>query len=143
MSYIGKAGQELTFADIGTHVPSTTDALQKDTTNNVSVGYTTTVETVSYSGAGTDEVAVDMQTQSIKTINVTKNTKINFPTNGFGVAHLILKADASGPYSITLNSANLKAVGPIPDLDASTNYLATIICETASYAMIQIQGISA
>ena len=108
-----------------------------DLSRNLSVGYTTDIETLA-----SNTITPDMTLESIKSRAVDGNVTINFPTGGNGVTHILLKSDASGPYTVTLDS-NVKAIGTIPDLSASTNYIATLVRETATSAMIQIQEISA
>lgn len=108
-----------------------------DITTNLSVGVTTDTETL-----GSDTITPNMALECIKTRAVAGNVTINFPTNGRGVCHIILTADGSGPYTVTLGTG-VKAVGTIPDLAASTTYIATVVCHTGSLACVQVQEIAA
>jgi hypothetical protein len=113
-------------------------ALLADLTDNLSVGFTTDTETLA-----SDTITPDMSLESIKTRAVAGNVTINFPTNGKGVCHIILTADGSGPYTVTLGTG-VKTVGtPVTSLAASTTYIATIVVHTGSLAVIQILEVAA
>jgi hypothetical protein len=109
------------------------DILRADTTDNLSVGYTCDLETL-----GSDTITADFQTEGLKSRAVVGNVTLNVPTTGNGIAHIKLAADASGPYTVTLGSG-VTAVGTIPDLAASTTYIATIMRFATSDAYVQIQ----
>jgi len=106
--------------------------LDADTTDNLTVGFTTDVETLA-----SNTITADFQTEGLKSRAVTGNVTLNVPTTGNGVAHIKLAADSSGPYTVTLGSG-VTALGDIPDLAASTTYIATIIRFGTSDAYVEI-----
>ncbi|MBT6049382.1 MAG: hypothetical protein HOG49_21510 [Candidatus Scalindua sp.] len=112
-----------------------TNVIGADTTKNLTVGHTTDVEIL-----GSNTITPDMATESLKKRAVNGNVTINFPTNGNSVCHIRLEADSGGAYTVTLG-ANVNPVGTIPDLSASTDYLAVISRFDATTADIQIQEI--
>lgn len=116
---------------------SVADAVLKSTSGTITVGHVTDTETLS-----SNVITPDLTLEAIKTRAVDGNVSIALPTGGNGVCHIILTADASGPYTVTLGSG-VKAVGTIPNLSASTTYIATVVRHTASLAAVQIQEISA
>jgi len=114
----------------------TSGFLSPSTTSNVSVGYTTDVEVLA-----SDTIAPDMSLESIKTRTVAGNITINFPTGGNGVCHIVATIDGTNR-TVTLG-ANVKSVGTIADLTASTTQLITVIRDSATHAIVQIQEVSA
>lgn len=101
-------------------------------TTNLSVGYTTDVEVL-----GSDIITPDMTTASIKTRTTVGNVTINFPTGGNGICHILFTIDGTDR-TVTLGT-NLKSVGGLPTLTASTKWVATIIRDSATHAVIQFQ----
>lgn len=110
--------------------------IQQSVSSNLTTGYTTDVEVLS-----SDTIAPDMTLESIKTRAVVGNITINFPTGGNGICHIIATIDATNR-TITLG-ANVKSVGTIPDLTAGLVYLITVIRDSATHAIIQVQEVSA
>ena len=106
-----------------------------DESRNFTMGYTTNVETL-----GSNTITPDITSESIKSRAVDGNVTINFPTGGTGIIYMVLTADGSGPYTVTLG-ANIARVGEIPDLLASTSYLVTLLREDATSAIIKFQKI--
>lgn len=116
----------------GVYEPADADILKADTTDNLTVGMTTDTETLA-----SDTITADFQAENLKTRAVAGNVTLNAPTTGNGVAHIKLAADGSGPYTVTLGSG-VTALGTLPDLAASTTYIATIIRFGTSDAYVQI-----
>lgn len=116
-----------------TYEPIDVDILKADTTDNFTVGYTTDIETLA-----SNTITPNFQTENLKTRAVTGNVTINAPTTGNGVAHIKLAADASGPYTVTLGTG-VSALGTdIPDLQASTTYILSIIRFGTSDAYVEL-----
>lgn len=109
------------------------DILKADTTDNLVVGFTSDIETL-----GSNTITPDFQTENLKSRAVTGNVTINAPTTGNGACYIKLAADGSGPYTVTLGSG-VTAIGTIPDLAASTTYIATVVRFGSSDAYCQIQ----
>lgn len=96
------------------------------------VGYTTDAELLT-----SNTITPDFQKENLKQRAVTGNVTINAPTTGNGLCHIKLAADGSGPYTVTLGT-NVTALGIIPDLEASTTYIATVIRWEATKVYVQI-----
>jgi len=116
--------------DMATGIVSTSQ------TSHLVTGYTTDVEVLS-----SDTIAPDLSLEAIKTRTVAGNITINFPTGGNGICHIIATIDGT-TRTVTLG-ANVKSVGTIADLTASTTQLITIIRNSATHAIVQIQEVSA
>jgi len=124
-------------ADLGVTIQAyDVDTLKADLTDNLIVGYTTDVEVL-----GSDTIAPDMATECIKTRVMAGNLTVNFPVGGNGVCHIMLDAGVADR-TITLG-ANVKSVGVIPTLTATKVYLMTVIRDTATHAVVQVQEVSA
>ena len=112
--------------------------LRNDTTDNLSVGFTTDVEVLA-----SNTITPDMALEAIKTRAVDGTVTFNIPSNGQGVCYIYLDIDGSGPYTVTLGSSGVKSIGTIPSLAASTTYLCVVTRRSASLATVQIEVESA
>lgn len=107
-----------------------TDLAVFDTTDNLTVGYTTDVETL-----GSNTITPDFQSENLKTRAVDGTVTINAPTTGNGVCFIKLDVDSSGPYTVI---SSLTPLGTWPVLDASTVYIAIVIRFGVGDAYLQI-----
>jgi len=112
------------------------NVLKVDKSSTLTTGFTTDVEVLA-----SDNITPDMSLETIKSRAVTGNITINFPTGGNGVCHIIASIDGTNR-TITLG-ANVKSVGTISDLTANTKQLISIIRDSASHAIVQVQEVSA
>ena len=95
-----------------------TDILRADSSDNLEVGFTTDVETLSSAAS----IAPDLTGPYMKLMVVNQNITINEPADGvYGDCVIALNIDSGGPYTVTLG-AGVAAVGVIPDLVASSWY---------------------
>jgi hypothetical protein len=111
-------------AVIGTDVQAyDADTLFADTSDNLVVGYTTDVEAL----GSVTSITPDLTAEWLKSATITGNLTINEPTDGStGGCIMLLTADGSGPYTVTLG-AGVSAVGTTPDLAASTSYECRVV----------------
>ncbi len=113
-----------------------TNTLKSDTSLNLSVGYTTDVEIL-----GGNQITPNLTTEWLKSRTVTGNVTINEVVDGNeGGCVILLTADGSGPYTVTLGTG-VSAVGIIPDLAASTSYECRVIKHSASLTTVAITEI--
>lgn len=110
-------------------------AISVSTTALLNVGYTTNVETLS-----SDTIAPDLAEKIIKIRAVAGNVIINFPSGGNGICHIILTIDGTDR-TISLGT-NVYSIGSLPTLNASGKYLVTVIRDTGSHSIVQINEIS-
>jgi len=113
----------------------TTGMVGTDETSNLTVGYTTNVEVLT-----SDVITPDMSLESIKSRAVAGNITINFPTGGNGVCHIVATIDST-TRTVTLG-ANVHFVGTISNLTGNSTQLITIIRDSATHAIVQIQEVS-
>ena len=110
------------------------NALQNDTTDNLSVGYTTDIHAL----GSVTSITPDVTAEWLKSATITGNLTINEVTDGNeGGCIILLTADASGPYTVTLGTG-VSAIGTIPDLAASTSYQCTVIKHSNDLTTVEI-----
>ncbi len=111
-------------------------ALMAGSSGNLTVGFTTDIETLA-----SNTITPDLTAEWLKVRAVTGNVTINEPADGsYGGCVILLSADASGPYTVTLG-AGVSAVGTIPDLAASTEYQCLVIKHSDTLTTVEITGI--
>ena len=109
------------------------DILKADTTDELSVGFTTTVEALA-----SDTITPDFTKQSLKTRTTAGNITINNPSTGQGVMHIVFTIDASGPRTVTYGTEVKPVVGAPTSLTASAVYLMTLVRDTSSHTIVSI-----
>ena len=128
-SYSGSI-EELKSADI---LPLNPDVLVANVSDELSVGFTTTIEAL-----GSDTITPDFTSQSLKTRTTAGNITINNPSTGQGVVHIVFTIDASGPRTVTYGSEVKPIVGAPTSLTASKVYLMTLVRDTSTHTIASI-----
>ena len=120
-------------ADIGVNVQAyDADILKADTSDNLTVGFTTDVETLT-----SDTITPDLTNEWLKVRSVVGNVTINAPVTGYGGCLIRLIIDASGPYTITLGSG-VYPIGTLPDLESTKTYECKVVKHTGSTTTVEI-----
>lgn len=122
--------EELKTADT---IPIPTDILFANVTDQLSVGFTTTVETLA-----SDTITPDFTAQSLKTRTTAGNITISNPTTGQGVIHIVFTIDAGGPRTVTYGTEVKPVVGAITSLTSSTVYIMTLVRDTSTHTIVSI-----
>lgn len=94
-----------------------------DTTAQLTVGYTTDIETLS-SNTITPSLALEGLKKRAVDGNVTINDVVG--ASEYGACQIWLDVGTGGPYTITLG-AGVYSLGSLPTLEASTDYLVTFV----------------
>lgn len=109
--------------------------LFSNATANITTGYTTNIEAL---GVSITTITPDLTTEVLKEGTVTGNLTINEPTDGsFGACLILLKIDASGPYTLTLG-AGVSSIGTVPDLEANGQYECRIVKHSDTLTTVEI-----
>ena len=121
-------------ADIGSTVQGyNVDTLFANASDNLSVGYTTDIETLV-----SDTITPDLTTEWLKYREVVGTVTINEPTDGaYGGCVILLNVTGAGPYTVTLG-AGCYPVGTIPDLLTTIKYECRIVKHTALITSVEI-----
>jgi len=107
--------------------------LHKDTTRNVTVGYTTDVEADTF----TNPLVPDFQLEYFKTMTVTGDFTLNVPTGGNSHGEYYLTVDSGGPYTLTAGT-NVTLMDSNVTLLASENYILNIHRYSATNVLAQL-----
>lgn len=109
-----------------------------DVSQQVSVGYTRTIEAVPSIESGT--LTVDFTRQDLKTITVTGSFTLGEPTTN-GHAELYVTVTGAGGYTVT-PGANVQTVGTFPSLATGTNYIINVRRYGEDIAVAQIVALT-
>lgn len=123
-------------ADIGVTVQGfDADTLKADTSDNITVGFTTDVPAATFATNFTPDVTASQ----MQTLPVTGALTIDEVLDGNeGVVAFKLEVDGSGPYSLNRNT-NVQFKGTeVTSLSASTNYTMTVEKYDATTTVIQV-----
>tara|TARA_R110000822_G_C15338773_1_gene495891 strand:- start:16650 stop:17420 length:771 start_codon:yes stop_codon:yes gene_type:complete len=121
-------------ADIGVSVQGyNVGTLFASTSDNLSVGYTTDIETLV-----SDTITPDLTTEWLKYREVVGTVTINEPADGaYGGCVILLNVTGAGPYTVTLG-AGCYPVGTIPDLLTTIKYECRVVKHTALITSVEI-----
>lgn len=98
--YTHVANAALSAGDIGTTVQGyDADTLFADTSDNLTVGFTTDEEAIGNSGTGT--VTPSLATEALKTLTINGSHTLAPPSSGNGVCQILATNDGSGGYTVT------------------------------------------
>jgi hypothetical protein len=101
----------------GTTLGVADKVVQNDATNELTVGYTTTIETVTYAST----MAPNLATQWRKQMTVTGNFTLDQAVNGYGSCEIYLTG-SGGPWTITAGTG-VKVVGSLTTVADTKTYL--------------------
>jgi hypothetical protein len=112
------------------------DYLNKDTTSNVSVGYTTDVDTLTFA----DPLVPVITLEHFKTTTVTSNFDLGIPTGGNGHCEIYISATGTGPYTLT-PVTNVVMMDAFDTITVGENYILNIHVYSATNVVAQLQQI--
>ena len=118
--------------DIAGREPADADILKADTTDQLTVGYTTTVEALT-----SDTIVPDFTKQSLKTRTTAGNITISNPTTGQGVMHIVFTIDGTDR-TLTYGTEVKQVVGAPTTLTTSKVYLMTLVRDTSTHTIVSI-----
>jgi len=101
-----------------------TQYLHKDTTRNVSVGYTCDVEADTITSGTPDTLTPDLTLEHLKTVSVTDDFTLEEPSDTGGCEYY-LDVSSGGPFTIT-EGTGVTLIGGISNLAASTTYILNV-----------------
>jgi len=120
------------LADIGAEAANA-DILKANASDNLSVGFTTDIETLV-----SNTITPDLTTEWLKYRAVTGTVTINEPADGaYGGCVILLNITGAGTYTVTLG-AGCYPVGTIPDLLTTIKYECRVVKHTALITSVEI-----
>ena len=119
---------------IGTNVQAyDADTLKADTSDNLSVGYTTDKEVLA-----SDTITPNLLLEQLKTRAVVGTVTLNVPSGGDGTCYVILNIDATDR-SLNMGTNVKKSATTPTTLLASQSYMATVVRESATSAHVHVE----